>query len=127
MAITAIIGRDHYQTILSNGKHSLLADEPVTENGTDLGPSPDDLLMMSLASCTAITLRMYIDRKQWNVAQLKVSVSMKRNEGKTFFDRKIEFTGELNEDEKNRLVVIANACPIHKTLQHASEIETSLL
>lgn len=127
MQVTATIEKQHYlTTLITEGNHQVLADEPASENGTDLGPSPDELLMMSLASCTAITLRMYADRKNWDVTKINVQVMMQRVEGKTIFTRNVEVMGTLDETEKKRMLAIANACPVHKTLTNPIEINTTL-
>lgn len=124
--ITATIGQHHYQTTLSNSRHKLIADEPDTLNGTDLGPTPEEILMMSLAGCTAITLRMYADRKQWLVTQINVAITMDKQPEKTIFTRNISFTGTLTADEQQRLLQVANACPVHKILTRPIEINTNL-
>lgn len=125
MQVTATIAQDRYAThLVTERNHKLLADEPASENGSDLGPTPDEFLMMSLASCTAITLRMYADRKNWVVLSIKVTVVMERKDGKTLFTRNIYVEGSLTEDERKRLLAIANSCPVHKTLHNPIEIET---
>lgn len=124
--IIAHIGKTAYQTTITNSKHTLIADEPKELNGTDLGPTPEELLMMSLASCTAITLRMYADRKQWNLDELNVEITMSKAADKTTFERKLIAKGELNEEQQNRLLQIAKACPVHKILTLPTEIITTL-
>jgi len=124
--VTAIIGQDAYLTKLVTGNHSLLADEPTSLGGKDLGPDAGDFLRMSLATCTAITLRMYVNRKEWSVNEIRVHVAFNKIEDKTIFTRSIEVDGELNEEQRQRLVSIANACPIHKTLTNPIEIKTIL-
>lgn len=124
--IVAHIGKTAYQTTITNSKHTIVADEPADLNGTDLGPTPEELLMMSLASCTAITVRMYADRKQWPVDELDVQVSMSKATDKTIFERKLFAKGELNEEQQNRLLQIAKACPVHKILTLPTEIITTL-
>jgi putative redox protein len=125
--ITAQIGTQHYQTTLTNSRHTLTADENAEHAGEDLGPNPGELLMMSLASCTAITLRMYADRKQWDISSIKVHVTMEKKEDSTQFNRTIEVDGHIDQEAKNRLITIAKACPVHKTLTHPIEINTTLL
>ncbi len=126
--ITVHIGRDLYRTLLSNGRHEILADESPEFGGTDLGFSPSELLLSSLGACTAITLRMYADRKGWPLEEIKISLSFDYDKaaGKSIIGRNIELTGELDEEQRNRLLQIANACPIHKTLQNPIEINTQL-
>lgn len=127
MLVKARIENSLYATnLITERNHHVLADEPESENGTDLGPTPDELLMMSLASCTAITLRMYANRKNWTVDAINVTVELERVEGKSIFTRSIELEGVIGEDEQKRLLAIANACPVHKTLSNPIEIKTLL-
>ena len=124
---TASIAKEHYRLNLRNGNHEFYADEPKEVGGGDTAPAPDDLLEASLASCTAITLRMYADRKQWNVDSIEVSVSVERvGNNKTVFTRKISFTGEMETEQKERLLQIAKACPVSKTLLGEIEINSSV-
>jgi putative redox protein len=125
--VIASIGKNPYKTILSNNRHELIADENMEHNGQDLGPNPGEIMAMSLASCTAITLRMYANRKGWDIDQIEVTVKMKQETEKTTFTRVIEVKGRIGEDEKKRLLNIANACPIHKTLTHPIETNTQIL
>jgi putative redox protein len=124
--VTATIGRDHYKTELVSSGHQTIADEPEELGGTNLGPAPGEFLMISLASCTAITLRMYADRKKWNVEKIKVEVAFEKAQYKTIFKREISFEGDLDDDQRARLLQIANSCPVHKTLSNPIEIETVL-
>ncbi len=124
----AEIGRGHYLTRLNNTRgHELIADEPPDVGGTDHGPRPGDLVRMGLAACTAITLRMYADRKNWPVEQIRVQVSNTPFDGnKTAFSIHVEVKGKLNEEQQNRLLQIANLCPVHKMLTHTIETNTTL-
>ncbi len=126
-AVVATIGMDAYRTKLDMGVHVLYADEPVDDGGQDAGPTPHDFLKMGLASCTAITLRMYANRKAWPVEQIRVRVYMEKIEEKTIFHRAIELQGNLDETQRKRLLQIANACPVHKTLTHPIEVSTLLV
>ena len=83
--------------------------------------------MISLASCTAITLRMYADRKQWNVSKIKVEVASEKMDNKTFFKREILIEGDIKEDQRQRLLQIANSCPVHRVLTNPIEISTILI
>lgn len=125
--VTAIIGRDHYRTeILASGK-TIIADEPEELGGSDLGPAPGEFLMMSLASCTAITLRMYSDRKKWDVTGIKVEVDFEKLEFKSLFRLDVHLEGNLDEEQRQRLLQIAKLCPVHKTLTNPIEINTNLI
>ena len=122
----ASIATTKYRVQLDNGRHLFAADEPVEQGGQDTAPTPDELLEASLASCTAITLRMYADRKQWNLETINVDVQLERTEGKTSFTRNITLKGNLDAEQKERLLQIAKLCPVSKTLSGSIEINTSI-
>lgn len=123
----AVIGKDLYRTELTARSHRVIADEPADVGGKDIGPRPGDFIRMGLASCTAITLRMYADRKNWPVEQIRVSVSNGAFDGNTTYTTEIEVKGALNEEQKSRLMQIAKLCPVHKLLTHPITIETNLV
>jgi putative redox protein len=122
----ATISNDVYKTELVARKHTLVADEPVDVGGKDLGPRPGDFIRMGLAACTAITLRMYANRKKWDVQQIRVSVSNGPFAGKTSYKTEVEVTGNIDDDQRARLLQIAKLCPVHKALTNPIEIETLL-
>ncbi|HLZ15805.1 MAG TPA: OsmC family protein [Cyclobacteriaceae bacterium] len=124
--VTATIGRDAYRTELLTNGHHLIADEPEEVGGKNLGPGPGEFLMVSLASCTAITVRMYADRKRWPLEKIRVEVSSERMEQMTLFMRHVYLEGALDDTQRARLLQIANACPVHKTLTNPIEIKTEL-
>jgi putative redox protein len=125
--VTAIIGKDHYKTQLLTAGHRLVADESVDVGGTDLGPGPGEFLLVALASCTAITLRMYADRKNWPVEKIKVEVGSEKVDNVTVFLRHVYLEGPLDAAQRRRMIQIANSCPVHKTLTNPIEIKTELL
>ncbi len=125
--VTALIGKDQYKTELITSAHYLIADEPAEKNGTNLGPAPHDFLLSALASCTAITLRMYADRKKWPLDLIKVEVSSETSKEKTIFRCEISFEGTLDESQRTRLLEIAKSCPVHKILTNPIEVNTELL
>lgn len=124
--VTAIIGRERYKTELITNGHHLIADESEEVGGKNLGPAPGEFLMVSLASCTAITVRMYADRKQWPLEKIRVEVASEKVDKTTIFIRHVYFEGALDDEQRNRLLQIANACPVHKTLTNPIEIKTEL-
>ena len=125
--VIATIGNDHYRTELIASGKKVIADEPEDVGGTNSGPAPGEFLMISLASCTAITLRMYADRKQWSVNKITVEVASEKVDNKTIFKREISFEGALDEEQRKRLLQIANSCPVHKTLTNPIEVTTKLI
>lgn len=126
--VKASIGTDKYKTSVIAGKNSIIVDEPIDKGGLDLGFQPQELLAASLASCTAITLKMYADQKEWTINSFQVDVTIEQSEDKstTKFVRKISFEGNLDEKQHTRIVAIANACPIHKVLLSQIVIDTIL-
>lgn len=126
--VKASLDRTNYYTHISSGENSIIADEPKDKGGENKGLKPTELLASSLASCTAITLRMYMERKGWTAEKINVSVNMlDPNEEKiTHFERKIEFEGaDLSEDQIKRLEKIADACPVHKILMGTNIVTTN--
>jgi putative redox protein len=123
----ATLGNDLYKTELKARSHVILADEPHEVGGADLGPRPGDFIRMGLASCTAITLRMYANHKNWQVNHIRVQVSNGAMEnGKTTYHTEIEVDGSLTDEQRNRLLQIAKLCPVHKALTHPIEIATNV-
>ena len=111
--------REKFTHDLKVRKHRLTADEPEDEGGDDMGPSPQELLAASLASCTAITVEMYARRKKWNVDGLEVDVDYTPAERgcATNFKLVMRMPAHLSEDQIERLQVIAAKCPVHRTLE----------
>lgn len=126
--VSGHIAKDRFKTILSNGKHELIGDEPKTNGGTDLGFSPSEFLCSALATCTCVTLRMYADRKEWKLTDVKAHITFTRNAEKNISNikREIELIGDLSAEQRERLLSIANQCFIHKTLSNPIAIETQL-
>lgn len=124
--VLAQTGFARYQTVIKSGHHQLLADEPERNGGADTGMNPQSLLLASLSSCTSITLRMYIDRKQWPVHEITVDVELFTTGLMQSIKCIISYEGELSVEQELRLLQIANACPIHKILSRSMAIETFL-
>jgi len=119
----------NFATEIVAGNHRLIADEPVAAGGGDTGPAPKEILLSALGACTAITLRMYAQRKQWPLAEVAVELSF--GEGSTndatIIEREVRLVGELDEDQRQRLLQIANSCPLHKILTGSVQIPTTLV
>lgn len=127
-----------YTTEIKTPHHHLIADEPLDVGGENLGPNPYDFLMASLGSCTAMTLRMYADRKKWPLKEvsvflnhdkvhLKDSINPTNKKSKVSrFTRLIELEGDLDEDQRHRLLEISHRCPVHRTLEEEIVIQTLL-
>ncbi len=100
-------------------EHGLTADEPKDQGGDDEGPSPQELLAASLASCTAITMEMYAQRKGWDVGDMTVDVNYEpaQRGSPTRFEMVVRMPKELPEDQRRRLMQIAAKCPVHRTLE----------
>lgn len=129
MAITvkASLGKEKYYTEVVAGENTLITDEPLDKGGGNKGFNPFEILATSLASCTAATLRMYIDRKEWNIDTINVEVELENFPltKRAIFKRDITFEGTiLDEEQIKRLRAIADACPIHKILTNDIEILT---
>lgn len=122
--VKAQIQSEHYATAITAEHNSLIADEYESHGGHAKGFTPSELLAASLAACTAITCRMYADRKTWPLAAADVNVSLETINGVAMFHRTITFKGALDEEQKTRLTDIANKCPIHKLLSHTIQINT---
>lgn len=123
---TATIGTDTYKTELKARTHTVIGDEPPDVGGTDLGPRPGDFIRMGLASCTAITLRMYANRKKMDVQKIQVTVSNGPTTDKTILQTDVQITGNISEEDRARLMQIAKKCPVHKILTTPIQIEHTL-
>ena len=123
---------------IAAGRHSLTADEPISVGGTDTGPTPYDFLLTAIGSCTSMTLAMYARRKRWPLEAVTVrlrhakihAADCEACETKDAridrIERDIELTGVLSEDQRARLLEIANQCPVHRTLTSEIHIQTRL-
>ena len=136
--IVARIGDTGFRTeIMANGL-SLIADEPVSVGGTNMGPTPYEYLVAGLGACTAMTLRMYADRKQWPLEEVVVSLSHKKIHAKDcqtcetdqamvdWIERDVALMGPLDASQSQRLMEIADRCPVHRTLESKVKIQTTL-
>lgn len=127
--ISSSIKNEKYRIeIKSPTDNVIIADEPVDKGGKDSGFSPKELLAAALAACTSATVRMFADRKEWLLDEVKIDIELERDDAanKTVINRKIQFIGKLDEEQRKRLLAVANACPVHKILSNPIEINTSI-
>jgi len=127
MRITAAHGTGPLQAAVQIGKHQVLSDAPESLGGQDSGAEPHDLLAAALAACTILTVTMVARRKALPLEDVRVQVEHGQRDGAYEFKRRIEFVGDLNDDERARLLDIANKCPVHKTLSGTIRIETEAI
>ena len=120
------IGTTNYVVTITAGHHQLNADEGVALGGKDVGPAPYELLCSALCACTAITLRMYAERKQWPLRSVHVSVHFKRTDDEERIDRVLKFEGELDDQQRERLADIAERTPVTLTLKKSFPIITTV-
>lgn len=126
--ITGTIGTQKYLCTISWRNGKLLMDEPENIGGNDLGPDPYSTLLASLAGCTLSTLRMYIDRKGWDIPEINVSLNMEKNaddELETIISRNISFSAEIDNEQRERLLLIAEKCPVSKILKNKITLNTN--
>lgn len=127
--ITGSIGTQKYLCKISWRNGEFLMDEPENIDGKDLGPDPYTTLLASLAGCTLSTLRMYIDRKGWDIPEINIALNMSQEitpELETTISRTISFSNEISDEQKERLLLIAEKCPVSKILKNKVTINTKL-
>lgn len=130
-AVTAVLsgGVPYAVTLRNDSGSEWIADEPVQNGGAGAGPSPSELLQSSLGACTAITLQMYASRKKWPLYGIEVAVLLlprQETDSAVRIKRHIRLNGNLTDEQRERLLSVANACPIHKLLTSTIHVDTSL-
>jgi putative redox protein len=133
--ISATVGATGFRTDVQAGPHAFVADEPIALGGSGLGPTPYELLLGALSSCMAMTLRMYADRKQWPLQSVTVQLRTDRahqqdcercdtaDVGPPRIARRIELAGPLSDEQRKRLLQIADRCPVKQTLERGLRVE----
>lgn len=129
--VSVIIGKEKYTTEINFDKHTIIADEPKELGGQDKGFSPTPLLLSSLGTCKAMTMRMYADRKNWPLDKVEVRLSseVKKSEQQqtTYIRCHITLSGDLTPEQKQRIYKIADKCPIHSILTNPITIESNMI
>jgi putative redox protein len=122
-------GTAGYFMKVNTGAHELAFDEPIEVQGTDLAPKPTESLLAALVACTNMTVQMYARLKEWPLDEVEVTVSgeQEAGTGKLLLTRNVKLTGKLDEAQRERLLAIANRCPVHKILNQQNEIVTQLV
>lgn len=108
-----------YAVTLTARNHTVVADEPTELGGTDLGAKPSELLLGSLAACKLITMRMYAQRKGWDLGTVTIQLKYKEKGDPTIVEKAIRFTGPLDEKQESRLLEISGRCPVAKMLKNS--------
>jgi putative redox protein len=122
-------GGGRFQVEVQAGGQTFMADEPVDAGGDGTGPNPYELLAAGLGACTAMTLRLYAARKGWALKRAEVRVLHIRATlaARDRFAREIAIEGDLDDDQRHRLLEIANRCPVHLTLERGADVITTLV
>ncbi len=126
-ASATLTGKGRFQTRIQTGSHTFLMDEPTDLGGLSSGPNPFDLLCSAMAGCTLMTLKLYADRKGWTLEQLGVQVIHSKGAagGKDRFEAILEF-GDVTDDQRERLLAIAQRCPVHLVLERGADVPTTI-
>ncbi|TDB68152.1 OsmC family protein [Arundinibacter roseus] len=127
-SLLAILGQEDYLVSLQARQHEILADEPEELGGKDLGLTPYELVLASLGACTSITMKMYAQRKGWQLDDVDVQLTLTTEKNQTpVIARSIHIKGAITAQQHERLLQIANACPVHQLLANPIQIETTLV
>ena len=127
-AVTVTIeGKTGYAQTIRSGQHVWTSDEPASRGGTDTGPNPTALLLSALGACTAITLRMYAERKQWELGVIRVRCALfPRKDARPRIERELTVASSLTEEQRAKLLELAGKTPVTKIVMNGAEIATRL-
>lgn len=126
---TVTLGQTDYRTEIVAGGHTFYVDEPGSLGGGDTAPDPYAVLLGSLGACKAITARMYAQRKGWALEEVRLDLEHSRPNGRgeaELIEISVSFTGDLTDEQRQRLKEITNACPVSKTIEGELKVESSL-
>lgn len=123
---TAHIGTSNFATTIKVGERTIISDEPKDLGGLDAGPAPYDLLLAALGACTAITLRMYAQRKEWDLTAVDIELHHASQDKRSHITRNIKLSGNLSEEQRARIAEIAERTPVTLTLKNGAEIATTV-
>ena len=126
LATATVQGEQGYAQKITASAHELASDEPVKRGGTNTGASPFELLLASLGACTAITLRMYSERKQWDLGVITVALRMLKDAEAQHIERHISMSGALDAEQQKKLLEIADKTPVTKVLATGVRVQTML-
>lgn len=137
--VASLDKEDGFTTSMKVGNHFMTADEPLSYGGNDFGPSPYELVSAGLSACTAMTIQMYVKRKDWDLRNVEVHTSYSKSHAEDCencendsakidtFEREIKLEGSLDEKQIKRILQIADKCPVHKTLHNETQVITKLI
>ena len=135
--VSTTVGADGYRADVTARTHNFVIDEPATLGGGDMGPTPYEYLLGALSGCTAMTLRLYANRKKWPLERVEVRMRTSRSHetdcencdraavGITRIERQVDLIGPLSEEQRQRLMEIADRCPVKQTLERGIKVETA--
>ena len=124
IASARLVSSDGYAQNIRVGHHSLVADEPPARGGQDAGPAPFALVLSGLGACTAITLKMYAGRKQWDLRELRMDLTLTEEGGQRRIERVLHFDPSLSAEQRGRLLEIAEKTPVTLALKTGFTIDT---
>ncbi|MSO56007.1 MAG: OsmC family peroxiredoxin [Acidobacteria bacterium] len=126
LASATVHGKNGYAQKVTTSAHEIASDEPAKRGGTNTGPSPFELMLASLGACTAITFRMYSERKQWSLGGIQVKLRLLKDGDNSRIERTISLSGTLDAEQRTKLLEIADKTPVTKALAPGMPIQTTL-
>ncbi|MDO4224477.1 MAG: OsmC family protein [Bergeyella zoohelcum] len=125
--VISVLREEKYLMEVSAGKNTIIADEPISKGGQEKGFNPFELLASALSTCTSATIKMFAERREWNLEEVSVKVNFEGvKEGITFIQKEIFLKGNLTQEQKDALLKVAHACPVQKVLESEILIESAI-